>query len=84
MLSMVNQNISLDGQSAINGEVIASMNMNVSGAEDAMNGAYFSMSVVDMDKFMANKVDVMKDFTDFCDKAIALITDVEDGADTEE
>ena len=29
MLSMVNQNISLDGQSTVNGEVIASMNMNV-------------------------------------------------------
>lgn len=81
MLSMVNQNISLDGQSTVNGEVIASMNMNVSGAEDAMNGAYFNMSVMDIDKFMANKTAVMKDFTDFCDKAIALIADVEDGAD---
>ena len=39
------------------------------------------MSVMDIDKFMANKTAVMKDFTDFCDKAIALIADVEDGAD---
>lgn len=83
MLSMVNQNISLDGQSTINGEAIASMNMNVNGAEDAMTGAYFTMSVMDMDKFMTNKAAVMKDFTDFCDKAIALIADVEDGTDAE-
>lgn len=83
MLNMFNQNISLDGQSMINGEVVASMNMNVSGADDTMNGAYFNMSVMDMKKFMDNKADVMADFTAFCDKAVALIADVEDGPDAE-
>lgn len=83
MLSMVNQNISLDGQSMINGEVVASMNMNVNGADNAMSGAYFNLSVMDMAKFMANKADVLADFANFCDKAVALVADVEDGADEE-
>ena len=48
MLNMFNQNISLDGQSMINGEIVASMNMNVNGADATMNGAYFNMSVMDM------------------------------------
>ena len=83
MLNMFNQNISLDGQSMINGEIVASMNMNVNGADNAMSGAYFSMSVMDMKKFMDNKADVMADFASFCDKAIALIADVEDGPDAD-
>lgn len=83
MLNMFNQNISLDGQSMINGEIVASMNMNVNGADATMNGAYFNMSVMDMKKFMDNKADVMADFVSFCDKAIALIADVEDGPDAD-
>lgn len=83
MLNMFNQNISLDGQSMINGEVVATMNMSVNGTDDTMNGAYFNMSVMDMKKFMDNKTDVIADFSTFCDKAVALIADVEDGPDAE-
>ena len=82
MLNMFNQNISIDGQSTVENEVVATMNMNANGAADAMNGAYFNMSISNMQKFMENKDAVMADFISFCDKAISLIADIEDDSDT--
>lgn len=77
MLNVFNQNMAMDGQSVIEEEVVANMNMNVNGTGENMTGAYFNMSVTDMNKFMANKSVVMADFNDFCNKAIALIEDVQ-------
>lgn len=83
MLNMFNQNISIDGHSMVKEEVIATMNMNANGAADAMNGAYFNMSISDMQKFMENKDAVMADFVSFCNKAISLVADIEDGPDAD-
>lgn len=77
MLNVFNQNMAMDGQSVIEEVVVANMNMNVNGTGESMTGAYFNMSVTDMDKFMTNKSVVMADFNDFCNKAIALIEDVQ-------
>lgn len=82
MLNMFNQNISIDGQSMVKDEVVATMSMNANGAADAMNGAYFNMSISNMQKFMENQDAVMADFISFCNKAISLITDIEDDSDT--
>ena len=83
MLNMFNQNISIDGHSMVKEEVIATMNMNANGAADTMNGAYFNMSISDMQKFMENKDAVMADFISFCNKAISLVADIEDGPDAD-
>lgn len=76
MLNTINRNISLDGQSIIADEVIASMNMNINGS-DGTTGAYINMNISDVEKLLANKAAVMADFTEFYTKAVDLIEDIE-------
>lgn len=78
MLNMSNQSINMDAQSIVDEVIIANMNASANGTEDINNGVYFNMSVMDTEKFLANKDAVLADFNAFCEKVAELIVDVND------
>ncbi len=78
MLNMSNQSINMDGQSIVDEIIVANMSASANGTEDVNNGVYFNMSVMDADKFLANKDIVLADFNAFCEKVVELMIDVND------
>lgn len=78
MLNMSNQSLNMDAQSIVDEVIVANMSASANGTEDVNNGVYFNMSVIDTERFLANKDAVLADFNAFCERVVALIVDVND------